>query len=776
MRQPLHASSNSGGSSSNSNITNDDESNDDQHHDRNDERIMRREPDNFTGQDSYEFLTQIQEESQPGATKIAMAETASSSSPSSIIELEEEGEIMLSTSCHYKTSSQTMLLEESDAEILEKGLKHDEHYISHENTPCSIQLVECAIYDKSHLPLMRLDDEEDNDCSHDNIETADNNRMNTEQQGETNNNTSNNDSRHSQEHSFSGQNQHGIVFDIPDNSETTLNETIQTDYTDEIMVPIPHQQQRQQQQHPQKDLNAESIQNQNLNSKSYHRKLKEFAQYLEALGEAPQDGMMQGLDINDDDEVNDTDDDESENEALTICDDLIRKGVFDNTSTTISINNNNNINDIDNSETKMEEQQCDLDHEIIPSKEKSQNTLRRKMNKFKSPPRVISDGSNDPLNESMFSILENLYGEPVHQNLTEEQETMMIRLKKFFKHRLPCRNTDDEKVPFKGIRHNPPEITKHGIQRGNYAQLHRKAWLEVSDKDHRYGSNLRIYYKHWERLDHPAGMFFDWLDAKGEAEGHEKPEIEECPRSVLDTDRVQYLTETEDQLRYKLTIRKRRSITDGAPLTPYIVDVNGDIVRTGPQGWIFILRDYELYGAEKVTASCGASKSRFHHSSFFGGKAVAAAGIIITDEEGCVKHIYPHSGHYRPGEAHMQRMLMFLYGRGVPLDSFLVDVQQIFHVSREIRDENTPKGGKCDENVKKAKKTNSLHLMPGCEVALFLSHKAKLIRNCVFSKIHQIRSIHTADRKVKKILEVIDQGGYRPVIGPFIDNNCGQKK
>ena len=60
---------------------------------------------------------------------------------------------------------------------------------------------------------------------------------------------------------------------------------------------------------------------------------------------------------------------------------------------------------------------------------------------------------------------------------------------------------------YKGV--TLPDITKRGISRGNYAQLHRKAWLEVSDKYHRYGKNLRMYYKHWEKLGHPFNMFFD---------------------------------------------------------------------------------------------------------------------------------------------------------------------------------------------------------------------------------------------------------------------------
>jgi hypothetical protein len=117
------------------------------------------------------------------------------------------------------------------------------------------------------------------------------------------------------------------------------------------------------------------------------------------------------------------------------------------------------------------------------------------------------------------------------------------------------------------------------------------------------------------------------------------------------------------------------------------VDVDGDPVQTGPDGWIFVLRDNELYAAQKVTSVSGHSKQRFHHSSFFGGKAVAAAGIFITDENGVLTRLYPHSGHYRPGEAHMQRVLFFLYHKGVDLRTFEMDTQQILHVARDATKE-----------------------------------------------------------------------------------------
>ena len=335
----------------------------------------------------------------------------------------------------------------------------------------------------------------------------------------------------------------------------------------------------------------------------------------------------------------------------------------------------------------------------------------------------------------------------------------------FFRHHLPLNRGNEvndrhnQMSPgYKGIRHNPPEVTKRGISRGNYVQLHRKAWLEVSDQHHRYGKNLRLYYKHWESLGHPTNMFFDWLDSKGEAEGWEKPSLKECPRSTLDHDCVLYITDPKEQEKHRLKIFPEEKDSFGS--RSKIVGVNGKPICTGPNGWIFVLRDNELYGSEKVVSSdqnrTSNTKFRFHHSSFFGGKAVAAAGILITDEEGYLKYIYPHSGHYRPGEAHMQRMLYYLYQRGTDLHSFEVDMQQIMHVSREKRDEATPHGIGGKEKPKKSKKTDSLCMKEAYDVAVFLGHKARSIEN-LFTKIHQIRRIPNAT--IRSILETVDKGG-----------------
>lgn len=325
-----------------------------------------------------------------------------------------------------------------------------------------------------------------------------------------------------------------------------------------------------------------------------------------------------------------------------------------------------------------------------------------------------------------------------------------VGIKRGFLDKLPDNGNGSQDYVYKGIRANPPDIVKSGTNRGNYAQLHRKAWLEVSDKYHRYGKNLRLYYRYWESLGCPTNSFFDWLDSKGEAAGQPLPGLDECPRSQLDSDTVLYITNPEVSSAYAL-----KFIPDEMGLG-HVTDVDGDPVVTGPDGWIFVLRDNVMYGAPKVTSVSGLSKQRFHHSSFFGGKAVAAAGIFITDDNGVLTRLYPHSGHYRPGEAHVQRMLFFLFHEGVDLRTFDMDTQQILHVARD-KDLPQEKKGDDPEKIEKKKKVESLHLQPAVLVACFLAQKARFIGEGIFTQIHQIRKADVAT--VTEALELIDDTG-----------------
>jgi hypothetical protein len=143
---------------------------------------------------------------------------------------------------------------------------------------------------------------------------------------------------------------------------------------------------------------------------------------------------------------------------------------------------------------------------------------------------------------------------------------------------------------------------------------------------------------------------------------------------------------------------------------------------------------FREYNAEcnVVRSVSGIWKQRFHHSSFFGGKAVSAAGIIITDDDGFLTRVFPHSSHYLPGEADMQCMLFYLHNAGVDLRTFEVDTQQLLHSSHQEM-----KNGKITE---KREKIDSLHLNQAVIMAHYLSHKARFI--AVFAKIHRLREIN----------------------------------
>lgn len=302
-----------------------------------------------------------------------------------------------------------------------------------------------------------------------------------------------------------------------------------------------------------------------------------------------------------------------------------------------------------------------------------------------------------------------------------------------------------EDLDYRGIGENGLAITKRGVQRGNHATLHRKAWLEVSDSKHRYGKNLRLYYRHWQSLGYPTNNFFDWLDGKRNPEGHPLPDLPECPRSRLEADTVLYITDAEVSKGYALAVMSNHEDRRGR-----ILGIDGEPVVTGPEGWIFVLRDNILYGSQKVAAVSRHSKQRFHHSSFFGGKAVSAAGIFITDQDGFLTAIYPHSGHYRPGEADMQRCLCYLYSQGVDLESIKVDMQQIIHMARQ-------KDAQSDSNEKKKNKMSCLYLESALSVAYYLSHKAECIDRGIFRQIEQIDQVRSLGAtRVADILESVD--------------------
>ncbi|KAF9999410.1 hypothetical protein BGZ79_007004 [Entomortierella chlamydospora] len=206
-------------------------------------------------------------------------------------------------------------------------------------------------------------------------------------------------------------------------------------------------------------------------------------------------------------------------------------------------------------------------------------------------------------------------------------------------------------------------------------------WLEMSDKKHRYGSNLKPYHEYWLRQE-TSQNFFYWLD-KGDGKD---VDLEERSRSRLEEQKVHYLQDYERAqyvvhavnglLYYKVSGKLVHTLSDDiqagddvdvSQVLPDSNETDDEATRlekkrlrnkskfiyvTDPKG--------TLYVAQKV-------KGQFHHSSFMGGGSVCAAGGIIVNHGKLLK-INPKSGHYRPGQRHFGRLLENLKEMGVSLE------------------------------------------------------------------------------------------------------------
>ncbi|CAL4939638.1 unnamed protein product [Urochloa decumbens] len=188
-----------------------------------------------------------------------------------------------------------------------------------------------------------------------------------------------------------------------------------------------------------------------------------------------------------------------------------------------------------------------------------------------------------------------------------------------------------------------------GLLKDDKAQkLALQHWLEAIDPRHRYGHNLHYYYDCWLQCESKQPFFY-WLDI---GEGREI-NLEKCSRSKLLSQCIKYLgpKERED---YEVVIE------DGK----FLYKKSGQILDTscGPRDakWIFVLSTSKnLYVGQK-------RKGTFQHSSFLAGGATSAAGRLVV-ENGTLKAIWPHSGHYRPTEENFQEFQSFLKDNMVDL-------------------------------------------------------------------------------------------------------------
>ncbi|XP_022927200.1 IQ domain-containing protein IQM2-like [Cucurbita moschata] len=174
-------------------------------------------------------------------------------------------------------------------------------------------------------------------------------------------------------------------------------------------------------------------------------------------------------------------------------------------------------------------------------------------------------------------------------------------------------------------------------------------WLEAIDPRHRYGHNLQFYYVKW--LHCQSGQpFFYWLDI---GEGKEVNLVEQCPRVKLQQQCIKYLGPLE-RIAYEVVVE------DGK----FMYKVSRELLHTTGVDkhvkWIFVLSTSKaLYVGKK-------QKGTFQHSSFLAGGATSAAGRLVV-ENGTLKAVWPHSGHYRPTEENFQELISFLTENNVDL-------------------------------------------------------------------------------------------------------------
>lgn len=297
--------------------------------------------------------------------------------------------------------------------------------------------------------------------------------------------------------------------------------------------------------------------------------------------------------------------------------------------------------------------------------------------------------------------------------------------------------------------------------------IDRRSHLEVSDPKHRYGKNLRLYYEEWQRIKFPNRIhrslsvaaedvpsspfadldgyeeFFRWLDNP-----QCLPEVSGCPRDQLDGDTVTYCRSTIDRMRYSIAFDKRgrlhryRRRSSLEELHRSLEDDEDSLLSTGKSGHIFVTRDGTLYTHVKRIEQ----PPRFHHSSFFAGDVVEAAGILVCDR-GERLVLYPHSGHYRPKDKHFLNFLLFLERSGVDLSGVTVDVQRTLRTARLV----LPGG-------EKVKKKDTAWMWGALKLRDFLLVKVGAWDRGMFAELSQavVNRSYLSNAGVVSLLEKLD--------------------
>ncbi|XP_073270707.1 IQ domain-containing protein IQM6-like [Primulina huaijiensis] len=139
--------------------------------------------------------------------------------------------------------------------------------------------------------------------------------------------------------------------------------------------------------------------------------------------------------------------------------------------------------------------------------------------------------------------------------------------------------------------------------------------------------------------------------------------LERCRRSKLQQQCIKYLGPMERRA-YEVIISNRK----------LIYKESGKILDTREETedvkWIFVLSVSKiLYVGQK-------KKGTFQHSSFLAGGATLSAGRLVV-EDGILKAVWPHSGHYLPTEENFEEFMAFLMQNNVDLS--VVQIRSIIN-------------------------------------------------------------------------------------------------
>lgn len=140
---------------------------------------------------------------------------------------------------------------------------------------------------------------------------------------------------------------------------------------------------------------------------------------------------------------------------------------------------------------------------------------------------------------------------------------------------------------------------------------------------------------------------------------------EQYPTGWFGEPGVRYL---DDAGREKLRITIRDGLVYDAKGN--LFDTRAGVSAFGPANGgraIFVMD-----GNGNLYASLEQRAGEFHHSSFFGGREVAAAGELEV-RDGRMQMITDHSGHYAPGRSRTQQVLDQLASQGIVVDPKNVD-------------------------------------------------------------------------------------------------------